>query len=175
MTERDPVDEHVARWLPVLPDLDPDVEGPVVRMSLLTRHLRDVKDRALAELDLQEKEYGTLHALAGRGGRAAPSDIAADLRMAPASITARVDALVRRGFVRRIPSTVDRRRIDVELTDAGRAYWRRAIGVVGDEEHRVLGALTPRERRLLSDLLRRVTLAAERPAAAPNRNVGGPV
>ncbi|MFI2651568.1 MarR family winged helix-turn-helix transcriptional regulator [Micromonospora fulviviridis] len=163
MTDRDPVDQHVERWLPVVPDLDPDVEGAVVRMSLLTRHLRDVKDRVLAELDLQEKEYGTLHALAGRGGRAAPSEIAGDLRMAPASITARVDALVRRGFVRRIPSEVDRRRIDVALTDAGRAAWRRAMRVVGDEEHRVLGALTPDERRVLSDLLRRVTLAAGPP------------
>lgn len=163
VTDRDLVDEHVERWLPVLPDLDPDMEGAVVRMSLLTRHLREVKDRALAELDLQEKEYGTLHALAGRGGRGAPSEIAGDLRMAPASITARVDALVRRGFVRRIPSEVDRRRIDVELTDAGRAAWRRAIAVVGDEEHRVLGALTPEERRVLSDLLRRVTLAAGPP------------
>ncbi|MFF4888556.1 MarR family winged helix-turn-helix transcriptional regulator [Micromonospora chersina] len=163
MTDRDPVDQHVERWLPVVPDLDPDVEGAVVRMSLLTRHLREVKDRALAELDLQEKEYGTLHALAGRGGRAAPSEIAADLRMAPASITARVDALVRRGFVRRIPSEVDRRRIDVELTDAGRGAWQRAMTVVGDEEHRVLGALAPDERRVLSDLLRRVTLAAGPP------------
>ncbi|WP_262284177.1 MarR family winged helix-turn-helix transcriptional regulator [Micromonospora sp. MA102] len=161
MTHRDPVDQHIERWLPVVPDLDPDVEGAVVRMLLLSRHLREVKDRALAELDLQEKEYGTLHALAGRGGRAAPSEIAGDLRMAPASITARVDALIRRGFVRRIPSEVDRRRIDVELTDAGRAAWQRAMGVVGDEEHRVLGALTPDERRVLSDLLRRVTLAAE--------------
>ncbi|MET7968545.1 MarR family transcriptional regulator [Micromonospora sp. NPDC005305] len=163
MTDRDPVDQHIERWLPVVPDLDPDVEGAVVRMLLLSRHLREVKDRALAELDLQEKEYGTLHALAGRGGRAAPSEIAGDLRMAPASITARVDALVRRGFVRRIPSEVDRRRIDVELTDAGRAAWRRAIGVVGDEELRVFGALTPDERRTLSGLLRRVTLAAGPP------------
>ncbi|TYB39491.1 MarR family transcriptional regulator [Micromonospora sp. AP08] len=164
MTDRDPVDQHVERWLPVVPDLDPDVEGAVVRMSLLTRHLRAVKDRALGELDLQEKEYGTLHALAGRGGRAAPSEIAGDLRMAPASITARVDALVRRGFVRRIPSEVDRRRVDVALTDAGRAAWQRAMRVVGDEEHRVLGALTPEERRVLSDLLRRVALAAQPPA-----------
>lgn len=163
MTDRDQLDQHVDRWLPVLPDLDPDVEGAVTRMSFLTRHLRDVRDRALADLDLQEKEYGTLHALAGRGGRAAPSEIAGDLRMAPASITARVDALVRRGFVRRIPSEADRRRIDVELTDAGRAAWLRAIGVVGDEEHRVLGALTPDERRLLSDLLRRIVVVAERP------------
>lgn len=169
VTDRDSVDQHIARWQPVVPDLDPDVEGTVVRMMLLTRHLRAVKDAVLADLDLQEKEYGTLHVLAGRGGRAAPSEIADALRMAPASITARVDALIRRGFVRRIPSEVDRRRVDVALTEAGKSAWRRALGVVGDEEHRVLGALDAPERRALADLLRRVNLAAEQPTGS----VGG--
>ncbi|MEV4385672.1 MarR family transcriptional regulator [Micromonospora sp. NPDC049580] len=159
----DAVDRHVERWLPVVPDLDADVEGTVVRMIRLTRHLRAVKERALADFDLPAHEYDTLHALAGRRGRAAPSDLAADLSVAPASITARVDTLLRRGFVRRIPSTVDRRRVDVELTDAGEAAWRAAMEVQGVEEHRLLGALTPAERRLLSDLLRRVLRVAEQP------------
>ncbi|WP_435207792.1 MarR family winged helix-turn-helix transcriptional regulator [Micromonospora sp. bgisy143] len=136
-------------------------------MIRLTRHLRAVKERVLADFDLPRHEYETLHALAGRRGRAAPSDLAADLSVAPASITARVDTLLARGFVRRIPSTVDRRRVDVELTDAGMEAWRAAMQIQGDEEHRLLGALTPDERRVLSDLLRRVLLVAEQPADAP--------
>ncbi|MEU8300495.1 MarR family transcriptional regulator [Micromonospora sp. NPDC048909] len=163
MTSEDYTDRHVQRWLPVLPDLDPDVEGAVTRMARLTRHLRTVKERALADVDLAAHEYDTLHALAGRGGRAAPSDIAADLGMAPASVTARVDTLLRRGFVERIPSTTDRRRVDVALTEAGRAAWRAAMDARGTEEHRLLGALDPDERQLLSDLLRRVLLVAEQP------------
>ncbi|SCE88122.1 MarR family winged helix-turn-helix transcriptional regulator [Micromonospora saelicesensis] len=163
----DAVDRHIERWLPVLPDLDADVEGVVTRMIRLTRHLRAVKERVLVDLDLPAHEYDTLHALAGRGGRAAPSDLAADLTMAPASITARVDALLRRGFVHRIPSTVDRRRVDVELTEAGRAAWRGAMEVQGAEELRLLGALTATERRHLSDLLRRVLLVAEQPQNTP--------
>ncbi|MER7335238.1 MULTISPECIES: MarR family transcriptional regulator [unclassified Micromonospora] len=161
MTDRDRVDRHVERWLPILPTLDPDIEGVVSRMQFLTRHLREVKERTLVDLDLQGHEYDTLHALAGRGGRAAPSELARDLAMAPASVTARVDALVRRGFVHRIPSTTDRRRVDVELTEAGRAAWRGAMDVRGAEEDRLLAALAPDERRLLSDLLRRVVLRAE--------------
>ncbi|MFC3502908.1 MarR family winged helix-turn-helix transcriptional regulator [Micromonospora krabiensis] len=164
MTPRDRVDRHVERWLPVLPDLDPDVEGAVTRMGALTRHLRAVKERGLADVDLPAHEFDTLHALAGRQGRAAPSEIATDLDMAPASVTARVDALARRQFVERIPSTVDRRRVDVALTDAGWAAWRGALDVLGAEEHRLLGALDPAERRLLSDLLRRVLLVTEQPA-----------
>ncbi|MBM0276266.1 MarR family winged helix-turn-helix transcriptional regulator [Micromonospora tarensis] len=85
--------------------------------------------------------------------------------MAPASITARVDALARRGFVRRIPSTVDRRRVDVELTEAGHAAWHGAMEIQGAEERRLLGALTATERRQLSDLLRQVLLVAEQPPA----------
>ena len=166
-TAPDSVDRHVERWLPVLPDLDADVEGAVTRMIRLTRHLRAVKERVLADLDLPAHEYDTLHALAGRRGRAAPSDLATDLAVAPASITARVDTLLRRGFVRRIPSTVDRRRVDVELTDAGMAAWRGAMEVQGAEEHRLLGAMTPTERRTLSDLLRRVLLMAEQPEGTP--------
>ncbi|MEU8288708.1 MarR family transcriptional regulator [Micromonospora sp. NPDC048905] len=164
-TTPDTVDSHIERWLPVVPHLDADVEGAVTRMIKLTRHLRSVKERVLADFDLSVHEYDTLQALAGRRGRAAPSDLATDLAMAPASITARVDALLRRGFVRRIPSTVDRRRVDVELTDAGRAAWRGAMEIQGAEEHRLLGALTTTERRHLADLLRRVLLVAEQPAA----------
>ncbi|MGI5520876.1 MarR family winged helix-turn-helix transcriptional regulator [Micromonospora sp. CA-259024] len=166
-TTPDAVDRHIERWLPVVPALDADVEGAVTRMIRLTRHLRTVKERVLADLDLPAHEYDTLHALAGRRGRAAPSDLAADLAVAPASITARVDTLLRRGFVRRLPSTVDRRRVDVELTDAGHAAWRGAMEIQGAEEHRLLGTLAPAERRQLSDLLRRVLLVAEQPDSAP--------
>ncbi|MGW4501093.1 MarR family winged helix-turn-helix transcriptional regulator [Micromonospora sp. NPDC004336] len=163
MTARDRIDQHVERWRVVLPDLDPDVEGAVTRMQFLTRHLREDKERVLARLDLQGHEFDTLQALAGRRGRAAPSDLARDLAMAPASVTARVDGLLRRGLVRRIPSVTDRRRVDVELTDAGRAAWQGAMEVRGAEEWRLLAALDPDERRLLSDLLRRIVRRAEEP------------
>ncbi|WP_214413085.1 MarR family winged helix-turn-helix transcriptional regulator [Sphaerisporangium fuscum] len=158
---RDRTDDHVARWLPVLPDLDPDIEGAVTRAKVLTDHLRRVKEQSLADFHLQSHEYDTLHALAGRGGRAAPSQLAADLRMPANSVTGRLDALARRGFVRRTPSPTDRRRVDVELTDEGRQAWLGAMDGVGHEEYRLLGALDKDERRLLSDLLRRVLLRAE--------------
>jgi DNA-binding MarR family transcriptional regulator len=64
---------------------------------------------------VQELEYSTLQALAGRKGRAAP-----------AAMTGRLDALERRGFVRRRPSSADRRRVDVELAADGYRAWRAA-------------------------------------------------
>ncbi|MFI0718416.1 MarR family winged helix-turn-helix transcriptional regulator [Streptomyces sp. NPDC021224] len=158
---RDWTDGHIDRWLPVMPGLDPDIEGAVTRVKVLADHLRRVRERSLADFDLHKHEFDTLHSLAGRGGHAVPSQLAADLKMAPASITGRLDTLERRGYVRRTPSAEDRRRVDVELTEDGRAAWLGAMDVVGHEEYRLLGVLTADERRTLADLLRRVLAVAE--------------
>ncbi|MEU6980063.1 MULTISPECIES: MarR family transcriptional regulator [unclassified Streptomyces] len=158
---RDWTDEHVARWQPVLPDLDPVVEGAVTRMKKLSVHLRRVREQSLADFDLERHEFETLHKLAGRGGSAAPSELAQDLDLAPASVTGRLDALEKRGLVHRTPSTTDRRRVVVALTPAGHETWLGAMDVLGHEEYRLLGALTAEERTQLNDLLRRIMLVAE--------------
>ncbi|RFU41589.1 MarR family transcriptional regulator [Actinomadura logoneensis] len=161
MQPRDKVDDHVERWTPVVPDLDPDIEGAVIRLLKISGHLRRVRERALAAGDLHVHEYDTLRALAARKGRAAPSQLAADLGIAPNSVTGRLDGLSARGFVHRTPSETDRRRVDVELTEEGRAAWLGAMRTVGDEERRILAPLDPDERHVLSDLLRRVMIRAE--------------
>ncbi|GGW10675.1 hypothetical protein GCM10010230_62450 [Streptomyces narbonensis] len=154
-------DGHVARWQPVLPGLDPVVEGAVTRMKKLSVHLRRVREQSLVDFDLERHEFDTLHKLAGRGGSAAPSELAQDLDLAPASVSGRLDALEKRGFVRRTQSTTDRRRVVVELTGTGRQTWLGAMDVLGHEEYRILGVLSPEERNLLNDLLRRIMVEAE--------------
>jgi DNA-binding MarR family transcriptional regulator len=158
---RDWTDGHVDQWLPVLPGLDPDVEGAVTRMKKLTVHLRRVREQSLVDFALERPEFDTLHKLAGRGGRATPSELAADLDLAPASVTGRLDGLERRGLLRRTPSKADRRRVDVELTASGRTIWLGAMDVLGHEEYRLLGVLSAEERTQLSDMLRRIMVVAE--------------
>lgn len=165
---RDWTDDHVDRWLPVLPSLDPVVEGAVTRMKKLSVYFRRVREQCLVDFDLERHEFDTLHKLAGRGGSAAPSELAQDLDLAPASVTGRLDALEKRGFVRRTQSTTDRRRVIVELTDSGHETWLGAMDVLGHEEHRLLGALAPEERVVLNDLLRRIMLEAEADASVPH-------
>jgi DNA-binding MarR family transcriptional regulator len=161
MEPRDSVDEHLDRWLPLRPDLDPVLEAAVTRMAFLARHLHRVKERGLARHQLQESEYSTLKALAARRGRAVPSELVADLRVSPAAMTGRLDTLEQRGFVQRTPSAVDRRRVDVKLTPAGYDAWRAAVSVVGREEERIFAALSPADRKRLADLLRRLLVLAE--------------
>ncbi|MFE9251540.1 MarR family winged helix-turn-helix transcriptional regulator [Streptomyces sp. NPDC007088] len=162
---RDSVDDHVDRWLPLMPGLDRDTEGAVTRMAKILSHLNRVKERSLADSGLARHEFDTLFTLAGRQGLATPKELAGDLNLAPASVTGRLDALEQRGYVRRVPSADDRRRVAVHLTEQGRAAWRGALDVQGHEEDRVFGVLAAPERRVLSDLLRHVLSAAERTPA----------
>jgi len=161
---RDSVDEHIDQWLPLIDDIDVDIEGAVTRMQALVRHLRKHKDAMLAKHDLPAGEFDTLHVLVrlGEPHRATPTRLATDVGLSPAAMTGRLDALEQRGFVHREPSTEDRRKVVVQLTAAGKQAWRKALDDMGFEERRVLGVLNSRERHQLSDLLRRVLVTAEK-------------
>src|SRR5437773_1653286 len=141
MSDRDSVNDHLDRWLPVMPDLDPVIEGAVTRMQFLVMHLRKVREQSLVDHELHLYEFSTLKALAARGGEATPSELAADLKVSPATMSGRLETLEQRGFLRRDMSTVDRRKVTVALTASGRRKWRAAMDVQGEEEHRLMARL----------------------------------
>jgi DNA-binding MarR family transcriptional regulator len=163
MSPRDSVDKHVEHWLTELPELDPITEAAVTRMQLLVKHLRLSKQVALSAHDLQDFEYDTMHTLVGQGApyRAHPTELAAAMRISPAAVTGRLDALEKRGYIRRLPQAGDRRKVLVELTEAGQGAWHEAIKDQGDEEHRIFAALDRAERGRLAELLRRLVLVIE--------------
>ncbi|WP_278257710.1 MarR family transcriptional regulator [Nocardioides convexus] len=82
-------------------------------------------------------------------------------------MTGRLDGLERAGWIRRIPSVEDRRRVIVEATKAGIAVWRRAMDIRGEAENDLAGALSERETATLNRLLKKVALRAEERTAGP--------
>lgn len=163
--EPDSVDRHVEHWRREIPALDPLVEGVFTRMEMLRRHLKQTRHAHLAAHGLEDYEYATLHFLGGCGPehRATPSAIAAWQQMSPSGITGRLDALEKRGFIRRIPSPADRRKVIVELTEEGRQAWLSAFNPQTNEEAKVLAALAPAEQQQLDGMLRRMLRAVDRP------------
>ncbi|WP_331771234.1 MarR family transcriptional regulator (plasmid) [Embleya sp. NBC_00888] len=161
----DSVDRHIARWRHKAP-FDERVEGIVTRIQMLTKHLRQVKGRALAEVGLQAFEFDTLHRLASRGApyRATPSELATELMVSPAGITGRLDTLEEAGSVRRIRGTEDRRRVDVELTESGRARWTAAMKLLDGAERAMVEPLDEIDQDELIALLKRMLLRVENPA-----------
>lgn len=161
----DSVDRHVEHWQREIPDLDPLVEGVVTRMQMLLRHLNQARQTLLAAHGLEDHEYATLHFLGGcdPDHRATPGEIAAWAQMSPSGITGRLDALEKRGFIRRLPAPADRRKVIVELTEEGRRAWLGTFNPQTNEEAKVLAALSPAEQSEFDGMLRRMMRAVDRP------------
>lgn len=161
-------DRHVARWKDHWLDVEFDelVEGAFVRIGRIAQHLRRDKQRAVAEVGLTDFEYDTLHVLMIRDtpGSASPTELADELGVSGAGMTGRLDGLEKAGWVRRIPSVQDRRRVIVEVTRPGLEIWRSAMDLRGRAENDLAEALTERELATLNRLLRKVTLRSEEEA-----------
>ena len=161
----DYADRHVARWRDHWIDtpFDDAVEAATVRIWQVDLRMREAKKRAAAEVGLQDFEYDTLHTLMIRDtpGQASPGELAEALGVSAAGMTGRLDGLEKAGYVQRVTSSVDRRRVDVEATKAGVAIWRKAMGLRGQAEEELLGQLTERELATLNRLLKKMTLYAE--------------
>jgi DNA-binding MarR family transcriptional regulator len=163
--EQDSVDRHIEHWQREIPELDPVGEGVMTRMEILLRHLTLARQAVLAGHGLVDSEFHTLHFLAGCGPphRATPGEIAAWQRMSPSGVTGRLDALEKRGFIRRLPAPADRRKVIIELTGEGRQAWRGVIDPMCHEELKMLAGLDPGEREQLNNLLRTMMQAVDRP------------
>ncbi|GAA1648000.1 MarR family transcriptional regulator [Nonomuraea maheshkhaliensis] len=158
----DSVDRHLARWRGKAP-FDERVEAIVTRLQFLVKHLGHTKEAALSEVGMQDFEFETLHRLVARGGSATPSELAADLLLSPAGMTGRLDTLERSQLVRRVRSTEDRRRVDVEITPKGNDLWTDAMTIRAEVEAAMISALPPEDQIVLNELLKRLLLSAENP------------
>lgn len=82
----------------------------------------------LEPLGLTHPQYLVMLALWERAPRSL-NDLAADLALEPATASPLVKRLEKEGLVVRERSTVDERRLDIALTDAGRRLRARAVDV----------------------------------------------
>ncbi|NUR57299.1 MAG: MarR family transcriptional regulator [Catenulispora sp.] len=161
----DSVDRHLARWRGKAP-YDETVEAVITRVQMLAKQVANTKRRMHDKVGLQAPEFETLHRLAARDDRrATPSELAAELLLSGAGMTGRLDALEQAGLIRRIRGTADRRRVDVELTDAGHARWLEGMRLQGLIENDIVQVLDAAERDQVNALLKKMLLRAEQHAA----------
>jgi DNA-binding MarR family transcriptional regulator len=163
---RDSVDHHVARWAEYWkdnPNFDPQVEGAVTRMEAILARLKRINAAAFAGSDFTLEDYFTLHALMVQPfpTEATPAQLAEMLNLTRAGVTSRLDRLADAGLVTREGDAVDRRRVIVRPTSAGRAAWDRYVHEGMTREQHLLAALSASELAQLNRLLRKVVLALD--------------
>jgi DNA-binding MarR family transcriptional regulator len=111
----------------------------------------------LAKYDLSATTFNVLVFLGASAGESMPlATLGEHLHTRATNVTAIVDSLERRGFVRRVPNPDDRRSTLAVLTARGRTTLRKAMPVQHGLLEEVFAATTAAERKALTALLVRI-------------------
>lgn len=163
--DQDEVDRLVAAWHRERPDLDVSPMHVLSRVTRLARHLDLARRQAFAERDVEPWEFDVLSALrrAGAPYQLSPGRLVRETMVTSGTMTNRIDRLVEKRLVRRLPDPADRRGVIVSLTPEGRARVDAALAQLLAQEERLLAALTAQDQTTLADLLRVVVAPFDSP------------
>ena len=109
----------------------------------------------------------------GAGEPLTPSQVSDRVLVASATMTATLDLLERRGWIRRIPNPADRRSVLIEITPDGRATADQLLPGIRAVEKSILSALTPAERAQLLHMLAKILARTADVAAGQPEPLGG--
>jgi DNA-binding MarR family transcriptional regulator len=145
-----------------VPRLDASRVAAWRELQSVTAELERLIDEDVsAEWDVPLGWFDVLAGLQRMGGRARPSDLAAELRLVRSSLSRRLDRLEEEGWVARHRASVsdDQRGVVVMLTRRGRTLWRemnvtyrravqaRVSSLLADDDvgelRRILAAIAP--------------------------------
>src|SRR5512138_3492487 len=102
----------------------PGADSKATETAMNLVRTSDLLVKLIADLvqpfDLTPSSGLVLGILADLGETLPPNKIAERLIISRASVTSLLDSLERRGYIRRVPHSSDRRMLLIELTDAGR-------------------------------------------------------
>ena len=153
---RDEVDRLVEAWRRERPDLELAPMQVLSRLSRLGHHLERARKASFADHDLESWEFDVLAALrrAGSPYELSPGRLIKETLVTSGTMTNRVDRLVARGLVERLPDPHDRRGVLVRLTDGGRARVDGALATLLARERELLAGLPATDQERLAALLR---------------------
>lgn len=143
------------------------VAAGLVRLSFL---VQSVYGEACEEHGLTPTQAQLLCVL-----REAPrgmAELAQTLRLEKSSMSGLVDRAERRGLVRRVASTADRRAVSVELTAAGETLAGTFHQTASERLNRTVAGLTQRDRTRLAAIASDVLEAAQVPAVFADEAAG---
>ena len=165
-SDRDAVDYHVARWAEYWrdnPKFQPEVEGAMTRMGTILQRRDRAEAADFQSSDFTLEDFKTLHVLVLQPypTEATPAQLAEAAHVTRAAMTSRLDRLAESKLVTRDVDPLDRRRVIIRPTVAGRAAWESYVDGGMAHEQKILSALTTDEVIQLNALLRKVLLALD--------------
>ncbi|MEN5557943.1 MarR family transcriptional regulator, partial [Klebsiella pneumoniae] len=130
--------------------------GPIGRLKRCAMLLEPQVEVAFTRHDLVRWEFDMLATLrrAGAPFVLSPTQLFSTLMITSGTMTHRLKALEKRGFITRLPNPEDARSMLVALTSAGRERIDAAVETHVDNERQLLAGLSDGERQQLDQALR---------------------
>ena len=157
---QDEVDRLVAAWQRERPDLDVAPMQVLSRITRLALHLDRARREAFANQGLETSDFDVLSALrrAGKPYQLSPGHLVQQTLVTSGTMTHRVDRLVGKELVERLPDPADRRGVLVRLTPAGRSSVDAALTALLGREQDLLVNLGTEATTQVVDALRTLSL-----------------
>ena len=137
--------------------------------ELLVKHIAELVE----PFNLTPSSGLVIGVLADAGEPLPPNQIAERLIISRASVTSLLDSLERRGYVRRLPHTTDRRMLLIALTETGREIAHEFRLLVHRHQKHWLAALTEQEQVQLINMLHRLQAALSDSKIQPGTEIYG--
>jgi DNA-binding MarR family transcriptional regulator len=171
---QDSVDVILQEWRGQHLDLDFSPIGVITRLYRLRAHLDTRLSEVFREHGLTNSDFAVLVTLrrAGEPYRMSQTALMADLQLTSGTISVRIDRLQRAGLVRRDSDPADGRGVLATLTAEGLNTFDAVAPAHLANEERLLSALSPEDRQVLADLLRRLLLSFEQPISEVEQEFG---
>jgi DNA-binding MarR family transcriptional regulator len=135
--------------------------------------LGEVDRRVRMTFGIPQAAATALAVIDGAGVPLTPSQVSDRVLIASATMTATLDLLERRGWIRRVANPDDRRSTLIEITPDGQAATDQLLPGIRALEKSILSALPPGEREHLLDLLATVLARAAEVTAGPPEPLHG--
>jgi len=157
-TVNDLVDDAIKAWELDGSDVDLPAVATFARMAFLVGAVSEVKTSELHRIGLARGLCETLYFLRRKGlpFSATPSEMAKELDVTRATMTARVEALVAAAYVLRGNNPDDARQTIVRLSHRGVSMTNHLLRRQAAAQAELLGSLARDDRALLEAVLRRV-------------------
>ena len=135
--------------------------------------LGELDRRVRLTFSIPQAAATALAVIDGAGVPLTPSQVSDQVLIASATMTATLDLLEHRGWIRRVANPDDRRSTLIEITPDGKAATDQLLPGIRTLEKSILSALTPGERAHLLDLLARILARAAEVAAGQPEPLDG--
>jgi DNA-binding MarR family transcriptional regulator len=146
-----------------IPDALIDRDGALLVIGARTGQA--LAERRLAPMGLTVRLCGVLNLLAE--GPISQQALGEQLGIDRTTVVELIDDLERQGVVERRRNSVDRRSYALNLTPKGRTVQKRAARAFDAAADEFFGALKPRERQALADMMRRLITSADEKLGIP--------